>query len=535
MKSLPSLLLSGLLLTLSVVKVHAKDVDVSKVIEGLKLSAGAKVHLRGEEGYVQRTKRWQYWKAPDFAAVVEVATAEDVSETIKFANTHNVPFSAFSGGHGGISNLADVHNAIAIHMRRLNSITISPDGTYATVGGGAKVMELRDALWAADKWTTHGICECPGLVSVALGGGMGALEDRYGLLSDQFLSLDVVLANGTAIHVSETSHADLFWGMQGAGHNFGIVTALNYKVYDIPDSEVGGRTWSFESFVYEATPENVESVYGAAKTLMDSGEQPDGLLIYGVVGLDPDGSGKGVITHTVLYNGPLSSITPHTAPYTSIPHLSRTSEQGTFLDTSRWFAVDDASLICRLSDFLPGAGLARFPVDSKTYNVTALADAVASFVALIQDNAAFAGSVFLIEQYSTRAVRAVDPGKSAVPWRDNVLLVSPGLVYTALDMSVSPPAPNVELEELAWSKGREMQRILAEGVRGLGGHYSYVNYASGGESEAEMYGERNLESLRGLKRVYDPEGRFGFYGPISGGSGGGGGVGEGEGRERDEL
>lgn len=83
MKSTTSLLLSGFLLILLIVKVFATKVDLSKTIDGLKLSAGAKVYLRGEEGYVQRTKRWQYWKAPDFGAVVEVATAEDVSQTVR--------------------------------------------------------------------------------------------------------------------------------------------------------------------------------------------------------------------------------------------------------------------------------------------------------------------------------------------------------------------------------------------------------------------------------------------------------------------
>lgn len=83
MKSLTSLVLSGMLLALSIASVHAKEIDVSKVIKDLNLSPGARVYLRDEEGYVQRTKRWQYWKAPDFAAVVEVATPEDVSETVR--------------------------------------------------------------------------------------------------------------------------------------------------------------------------------------------------------------------------------------------------------------------------------------------------------------------------------------------------------------------------------------------------------------------------------------------------------------------
>jgi len=96
-------------------------------------------------------------------------------------------------------------------MRLLNSVVLSSDGTYVTVGGGVKGVEVRDALWKIGKWTPHGLCECPGFVALALGGGHGILQGRYGLMSDQVLSMDVVLANGTAITASETSHAGLFW------------------------------------------------------------------------------------------------------------------------------------------------------------------------------------------------------------------------------------------------------------------------------------------------------------------------------------
>lgn len=43
--------------------------------------------------------------------------------------------------------------------------------------------------------------------------------------------------------------------------------------------------------------------------------------------------------------------------------------------------------------------------------------------------------------------------------------------------------------------------------------HAYVNYAHGDESLEEMYGfeEWRVERLRGLKREWDPEGRFNFY------------------------
>lgn len=34
------------------------------------------------------------------------------------------------------------------------------------------------------------------------------------------------------IEVSNSSHPALFWGLRGAGHNFGIVTEAVYRIYD---------------------------------------------------------------------------------------------------------------------------------------------------------------------------------------------------------------------------------------------------------------------------------------------------------------
>lgn len=56
----------------------------------------------------------------------------------------------------------------------------------------------------------------------------------FGLVLDNIIDMTVILANGTIAQVSSTSNPDLYWGMKGAGHNFGIVTEANFKIYDFP-------------------------------------------------------------------------------------------------------------------------------------------------------------------------------------------------------------------------------------------------------------------------------------------------------------
>lgn len=77
--------------------------------------------------------------------------------------------------------------------------------------------------------------------------------------------MNVVLANGDLRTIDAKS--DLWWGMLGAGHNFGIVTSVTTKIYDIVSPN-----WAIETIIFSG--DKVEDVYEAAnKHILQDGRQ----------------------------------------------------------------------------------------------------------------------------------------------------------------------------------------------------------------------------------------------------------------------
>lgn len=81
----------------------------------------------------------------------------------------------------------------------------------------------------------------------------------------------MVAGSGETVTASEQENADLFWGMRGAGHNFGIVTSATYKIHDRTNDGMALNG----DFVYPASAK--ESIFQLIKTLEK--DQPDELSI----------------------------------------------------------------------------------------------------------------------------------------------------------------------------------------------------------------------------------------------------------------
>jgi FAD/FMN-containing dehydrogenase len=90
---------------------------------------------------------------------------------------------------------------------------------------------------------------------------------RYGLVTDNLLSAQVVTADGQLVTASATENSDLWWGLRGAGGNFGVVVSLEYRLYPIttvlsglllyPIEQAGTALRFYDEFIKTAPDELV--------------------------------------------------------------------------------------------------------------------------------------------------------------------------------------------------------------------------------------------------------------------------------------
>jgi berberine-like enzyme/FAD binding domain-containing protein len=92
--------------------------------------------------------------------------------------------------------------------------------------------------------TTMGGCPTVGIAGLTLGGGKGFLQPKYGTASDNLISAQLVTVDGRQVDASEKSNPDLFWAIRGGGGNFGVVTALEYRLHPVSEVLAGNLTYS---------------------------------------------------------------------------------------------------------------------------------------------------------------------------------------------------------------------------------------------------------------------------------------------------
>ena len=444
----------------------AKALD-DDAIAALGASLGGPVLRPGEAGYDEARTIFNGMIDRKPALIARCTSTGDVVKAVRFAREHELEVSVRGGGHN-VAGIAITNGGLMLDLTPMKGIRVDAAARTVRAQGGVTWREFDRETQAFGLATTGGAISSTGIAGLTLGGGFGWLGRSYGMACDNLISADVVLADGSVVTASESENADLFWGLRGGGGNFGVVTALEYKLYPV-NGVLGGM------LVYP-----IEQANGVLRAMRDFNEtSPNAMSVFAALMTSPEGAR--IVALLVCYNGPaedgnalLQPLRERTSPMADMVGPISYEQQQTLLDEGFPFGLQNYWK----SEFLKG--LTDEAIDTIVERFSSVTSPLTGIV---------------LEQFggAYRRVAEDDTAFAHRDWDYNFLIVSR---WT----DPSDSAPHIQWARDTW-----------QAVQPYASGRVYVNYLEGGDEGADRiraaYGPV-YDRLVALKQRYDPSNFF---------------------------
>ncbi|MEN8239338.1 MAG: FAD-binding oxidoreductase [Actinomycetota bacterium] len=193
----------------------------------------------GDHGYDQARAVWNGMIDRRPALIARCRGVGDVVAAVNFVRDTGMGFSVRGGGHN-VAGTAVCDGGLVVDLSQMTAVDVDPLSNTVRAEAGALLGDLDRATQAHGLAVPAGTVSETGIAGLTLGGGMGWLSRRYGLTCDNVIGVDMVMADGTIVRVTDESDAHLMWGLRGGGGNFGIVTSFTYRAAKVGPSVLAG-------------------------------------------------------------------------------------------------------------------------------------------------------------------------------------------------------------------------------------------------------------------------------------------------------
>jgi hypothetical protein len=421
----------------------------------------------GDPGYDAARVVWNGMIDRRPALIVRPTSNDDVAAAVRFARKRELVVAVRGGGHS-IPGLSTCDDGIVIDLSRMRGARVDPETRTARVGGGALLGELDDAAQEHGLVCPVGVVSHTGVAGLTLGGGMGRLQRRFGLTIDNVLAVELVTADGRLVRASEDEQPELFWGMRGAGANFGIVTAFDFRLHPFDGTVTHG--------VVTHPVERAEALAERYRELVETG--PGTAWASFGVGVEAE---VPIVYVAVLHSGPPSDAERELAALRSLGGaIGDSVEVKRYLTTQR---MNDEDVAWGHHFSMRSAFLSSLPDD-----------VVRAWVERVERLPEGADGGYSVWSCGG-AIAAVADDDTAFTGRD-------GLYWAAAEIQWDDP----ELDDACRDWGRA---ALAEAQpnRTVGLYVNDVAEVADGLART-IYGDAKFERLVTLKREWDPDNVF---------------------------
>ena len=208
-------------------------------LDRLTASFAGEVIRPADEAYDAARRVWNGMIDRRPALILRPGSVDDVVTAIRFGREAGLTIAVKSGGHSA-AGYSTCDDGLIIDLGRMRGVTVDPERRVARVNGGALLSELDIAAQAHGLVCPIGVVGHTGVAGLTLSGGVGRLQRKFGLTIDSLRAVELVTADGRRIRAARDEHEELFWGIRGAGANFGIVTSFEFDLHPFGGSSLVG-------------------------------------------------------------------------------------------------------------------------------------------------------------------------------------------------------------------------------------------------------------------------------------------------------
>lgn len=177
------------------------------------------------------------------AAVVRCANPADVSAALAFRRRFALTVVPRGGGHSYLGASTGT-GAMVLDTGPMAEVRYDAASTTATVGAGARLIDVYAGLDRSGVSVPAGSCPSVGIAGQTLGGGQGVAAHAHGLTCDTVTGMQVVTADGRVRQVDARRDPDLFWALRGGGGGTSaVVTSFRLTTFGTGDCAVWSARW----------------------------------------------------------------------------------------------------------------------------------------------------------------------------------------------------------------------------------------------------------------------------------------------------
>ena len=200
----------------------------------------------GDPGWDDARRAWNLAVDQHPSALSLAASPQDVVHAVRFACQHGLRVTAQGTGHNP-APLGSLDGTLLIKTAAMRRVSIDPVARIARAEAGALWREVTEAAAEHGLAGLAGSSPDVGVVGYTIGGGMSWLGRAYGLSANNVEAIELVTADGRLVRADACHEADLFWALRGGGGSFGVVTAIELRLFPIAEVYAGLLWWPAEA------------------------------------------------------------------------------------------------------------------------------------------------------------------------------------------------------------------------------------------------------------------------------------------------